>query len=118
MSSKVHCYLRTLRNEWGLTQKELASLLLRADRNRVSYVERGVARPNAREILSYALIFGRSGQVIFRKFSDETDEEVMRGAHRLHQRLEGNSLPSAVRKRELLNRLQARAIKNANQAEV
>ena len=118
MSSKVNCYLRTFRNEWGLTQRELASLLLKGDRNRVSRVEQGVTLPNAREILAYELIFGRSGQAIFRKFSEETDEVVMRGALRLYQRLEDDSSPSAVRKRELLNRLRARTIKNANQAEV
>jgi len=117
MSSKVTCYLRTLRNEWGLTQKELASLLPKGDRNRVSRVERGVAPPNAGEILAYELIFGRPGQAIFRKFSEETDETVMRSALRLNQRLEGDSTPSAIRKRELLSRLRARAIENANQAE-
>jgi len=118
MFSKVSCYLRTLRNEWGLTQKELASLLPKGDRNRVSCVERGVTQPNAGEILAYELIFGRSGRSIFRKFSEETDEAVMRGALRLHQRLEGDDSPSALRKRELLTQLRAQAIKNANQAEV
>ena len=88
MSSKVHCYLRTLRNEWGLTQKELASLLPKGDRNRVSFVERGIIPPNAGEILAYSLIFGLSGQAIFRRLSSETDEAVMQGAYRLYRSLE------------------------------
>jgi len=118
MSSKVHCYVRTLRNEWGLTQRELASLLPKGDHNRVSRVERNIILPNGAEILAYALIFGLSGQAVFRKLSDKTDEAVMQGAFRLHQRLEGNSSPKAVRKRELLDQIKARAIENANQAQV
>jgi hypothetical protein len=118
MSSKVTCYLRTLRNEWGVTQKELASLLPKGDRNRVRCVERGEALPNAVEILSYELIFGRSGRSIFRKFSGETDEVVMQSTLRLYERLEGDSSPKVVRKRELLNQIKIRAIKNANQTEV
>lgn len=42
----------------------------------------------------------------------------MQGALRLYQRLEGNSSPKAVRKRELLNQIKVRAINNTNQAEV
>lgn len=118
MSSKVHCYLRTLRNEWGLTQEELASLLPKGDRNRVSFVERGITPPNAEEILAYSLIFGLSGQAIFRRLSLDTDEAVMQGAYHLYERLEGNKSPKALRKRELLDRLRARAIKSANQTEV
>ena len=118
MSSKVLCYLRTLRNEWGLTQKELASLLPKGDRNRVSLVERSLTPPNAGEILAYSLIFGCSAQAIFPRFSEEVDEEVMRAAFRLHQRLESSSLPNAVRKRELLNQVRARAVENASQSDI
>jgi transcriptional regulator with XRE-family HTH domain len=115
MSSNIRCYLRTLRREWGLTQRELASLLRKASRNRVSRVERGVIPPNAGEILAYSLIFGSSGKAIFRQFSEETDEAVMRGAYRLHQLLEGDNSIQAQRKRELVDYIRARAIKNANQ---
>lgn len=118
MSSKVPCYLRTLRSEWGLTQAELASLSPKGDRNRVSRVERNLTPPNAREILAYGLIFGLPAPAIFRKLCEETDEAVMRRAYRLHQRLEGDPSPRALRKRELLDQLRARAIKNVHQAGV
>lgn len=118
MSSKVHCYLRSLRLRWGLTQEELAALLPKASRNRVSRVERGLAPPNAGEILAYPLIFGVRPHVIFRRLSERTDEAVMQHAYRLHQKLEGKVDPKAVRKRELLDQLRDRAIKNAQQREV
>lgn len=118
MSSKVHCYLRTLRLEWGLTQAELAFLSPKGDRNRVSRVERNLTPPNAREILAYGLIFGLPAPSIFRKLCEETEEAVMRHAYRLHQRLEGKESPKVLRKRELLDQLRARAIKNVNETGV
>ena len=118
MSSKVHCYLRTLRFEWGLTQAELAFLSPKGDRNRVSRVERNLTLPNAREILAYSLIFGVSAPAIFRKLCEETEEAVMRRAYRLYQRLEGDGSPRALRKRELLDQLRARAISSVRKSEV
>lgn len=118
MSSKVRVYLRTLRNEWGLTQKELASLLPKGDRNRVRCVELGEAQPNAGEILAYSLIFGLPGQAIFPKFTTGVDEAVMRGAYHLYESVEGDGSPGAARKRELLDLLRARAITNLHRAGV
>lgn len=118
MSSKVQCYLRTLRLQWGLTQKELASLLPKGSRNRVSFVERGLVPPNAGEILAYRLIFGVGSHAVFRKVSEEVDEVVLQRVYRLYESLEGNNLPKAVRKRELIDQILARAINNIEQREV
>ena len=118
MSSKVQCYLRTLRLQWGLTQEDLASLLPKGSRNRVSFVERGLAQPNAAEIVAYPLIFGEQSHTIFRKASEDLDEEVMRRAYTLYTSLEGDTTPRAVRKRELLDNLRMRAIMNTKQREV
>jgi transcriptional regulator with XRE-family HTH domain len=118
MSSKVRCYLRTLRNQWGLTQEELASLLNKGDRKRVMCVESGEAQPNAREILAYQLIFGVPPRDIFPKFCEELDEAVMQGAYRLHQALEDDQSPEAGRKRQLLEQIRSRAVNNLQQKEV
>ena len=114
MSKRVHCYLRTLRREWGLTQQELASLLPRGDRNRVSRVERGMDQPNAEEILSYRMIFGLTGQALFPTLHAETEETVMQGAYRLYKHLGRDRSPGALRKRELIDRMLARATGKAN----
>ena len=117
MSKKVHCYLRTLRREWGLTQEELASLLPKGDRNRVSRVERVLTPPNATEMIAFSLAFGLPVEAIFPKLAEDTDEIVMRSAYRLHQRLKGATSPELVRKREFLDQLRARAVSRINQAE-
>lgn len=117
MSSNKQCYVRTLRNEWGLTQEELASLLPKGDRSRVGRIERGKARPNAGEILAYGLIFGLPARKIFRGLSEDTDEAIMQRAYRLSQRLEKDKSRKGQRKRDLVERLRTRAIKSTHQNE-
>jgi transcriptional regulator with XRE-family HTH domain len=112
MSSKVQCYLRALRLQWGLTQEELAALLPKASRNRVSFVERGLRLPNAEEILAYRLIFGLGVHDVFRRYCSDVDEIVMRRAYRMHQKLKSDGRPIAGRKRELLEQLRTRAMSN------
>jgi len=115
LMTKVSCYLRTLRREWEVTQDEVAFLMGKGDRNRVSDIERGKARPNVREILAYALIFGFPSRDIFPAFYDELEEAVMRNAYELDQQFEGKSSLKALRKRKLLNEMLARATgKKAN----
>lgn len=118
MSTKIRCYLRTHRRAWGLTQKEMASLLGSGDRNRVSRVERDMTAPNGWEILAYSLVFGSPAPKIFPRFFGEAEDAVMRGAYRLMQRLEKESTPGADRKRELIHRIAARAREEANRKQV
>src|SRR5690348_6236159 len=80
MPSKVPCYLRTLRREWGLTQKELATLVPGVKRVRVSKVERGKRVPRSTELLAYALIFDRRPEAIFPTLSQEIEAAVRRNA--------------------------------------
>src|SRR5690242_4565456 len=81
MASKVPCYLRTLRREWGLTQKELARLVPGVKRARlVSKVERGKRVPKSTELLAYAVIFDRRPEAIFPTLSQEIEAAVRRNA--------------------------------------
>ena len=114
MSSKVPCYLRTLRREWNLSQEELAFLVGKGDRNRVSRVEWSEVPPNAGEILAYTLIFGFTGQALFPALHAEIEEKVMQRAYHLYQSLEDDESPEGKRKRELLERMLARATGKAN----
>lgn len=118
MSSKVHCYLYTLRREWGLTQEELASLLPRGGRNRVSHVERNQRSPNAEEILAYWVIFGSFGHEVFAGFYAKIEETVMQAAYRFYGQLEGDTSEKAERKRELIRRMFERTTGNANPAAI
>src|SRR5258706_14259963 len=115
MPSKVPCYLRTLRKKWGLTQKELASLVPRCRRNRVSDVERGKISPRASELLAYALIFGLPPQAIFRKYAEDIEDTVLRGAAELDRRLANDDSPSAARKIDFLEQLSNRVTLEASE---
>ena len=109
MSTKVHNYLRTLRREWELTQDDVAALLPKAGRDRVSRVEREIAPPNAQEIVAYSLIFGLPPAEIFPRQVGEVPDAVMRGAYRLYQKVEHRTTPPARRKRELAEQILVRA---------
>src|SRR5690349_19270835 len=100
--SKVPCYLRTFRRQWGLTQEEVASLLPRGDRNRVSDVERGRALPNAEEILAYAVIFGSCGRATFPKYYDQVEEAVMANAVGFSKLFEHAKTPAGRKKYDLI----------------
>lgn len=116
MSSNVTCYLRTHRRKWGLTQAELASLLPRGDRHRVSCVERALTPPNAEEILAYSLIFGSSPLALFPKYATTIDDAVMRGAYKLYQRMERAKTARAARICDLIDHVRDRALKDANRS--
>jgi transcriptional regulator with XRE-family HTH domain len=109
MSSKVPCYLRALRLQWGLKQEEVASLLPKGDRNRVGDVELGVVQPNAQEILAYAVIFGLSAKEIFPRYYAEVEEIVMTRAYALSEKLKIDPSAEARRKQELITSMFARA---------
>jgi transcriptional regulator with XRE-family HTH domain len=105
MSTRFPCYLAPLRKEWDLSQEELAALLPRGSRNRVSDVESGKAAPNAEEILAYRLIFGAAPHRIFPKYAEEIEDLVMRNAHALYERLKDDPSQEALSKRKLLENL-------------
>ena len=110
MSQKVPCYLRTLRRGWGLTQEEVAALLPRTSRHRVARVERGECPPNGREIIAYALIFGSPATKVFARLQVKVEECVIQRAYRFHERLAEDETRSGRRKRELMEKMLARAI--------
>lgn len=109
MTKNVLCYLRTQRNSWGLTQDELACLVGRGGRNRVSAVERGLALPNGGETLAYSLIFGVRPAKLFPQLCEDVEDAVMRGAVQLDKKLRKKDGPKADRKRELIGLIGARA---------
>lgn len=115
MSSKVQCYLRALRKQWSLTQEEVASLLPKGSRNRVSRVELGKLPPNANEIVAYRLIFGSTARSIFPKFWESVEDEVMQRAYRLHKKVARQKSRQAGRKVKLTERMLARATGAGNQ---
>lgn len=111
MSNRIPCYLRTLRREWGLTQDELADLLPRGTRARVSLVERACKNPNATEVVGYALLFGKGPDAIFPHFREIIEDEVMRRAYRMYRAVEHDDTRAGRRRRRFLRAILVRARK-------
>ncbi|HLK16436.1 MAG TPA: hypothetical protein VKT78_16640 [Fimbriimonadaceae bacterium] len=114
MSTKVHCYVRTHRRRWGLTQAQVANLLPGGGRNRVSRVERDKTPPNAAEILAYKLIFGSSCRFLFPRFHEEIEDAVMRSAYELHKAMIGDGSERAANLRKFIEQMFARATRKPN----
>lgn len=112
--SDVRVNLRILRRKWGLSQEELASLIPKGSRKRVSRIEQGDVPPNAGEIVAYRLIFGLRAREMFPRFYAEAEDAVMRRAYRLHKRVEHSKSAVASLKRELAERMLARATGASN----
>lgn len=110
MSQNLHLHLRTLRRKAGLTQADLASLLPKGCRNRVSRIELGLQPLNASEIIAYGLIFGPLATRLFQPLRADTVEIVMQRAYRFHRKLEHDPSPKAQRKRQVTERMLARAV--------
>jgi hypothetical protein len=118
MSKKVYSYVSVRRKQWCLTQLELASLLPKGGRARVSSVERGLTPPNVGEILAYRLIFGASPKTAFADFVEEIEETVMHEAYKMYRRLEADRSPKAARKRQLLEKMMRRVTGGASRMQV
>jgi hypothetical protein len=101
-TKKIACYVRTLRRQWGLTQEDVSFLLPKGDRDRVSRVERGLALPNADEIVAYQLIFGSSAEEAFPRFYDTIEDVVIQRAYQLYERLKAQGSKATARKRKLI----------------
>ena len=113
--NKVSCLLRTHRLKWELRQKDLAALVPDTGDHRVSYVERNLRPPNAREILAYGLIFGVLPEDLFPSLVSEVEDTVLRNAYYEHQKCEGNASPKASRRRAFLESILARAADRVGQ---
>lgn len=92
-----------------MTQKELAGLMLRGDRVRVSGVERNLVSPNAAEIVAYSLLFGLPPAEIFPAFYDHVEEALIACAYALDEELGDDPSSVVERKRKLLQGALARA---------
>ena len=103
--------LRRERRSWSLTQKELALLMDAGSATFISRVERHQIVPNMRMVIATHILFGIRPEQLFPSLYDEMEDGVLRGAYHLFQKLEHVDSPKALRKRELMERVMARAVK-------
>lgn len=107
---KVLCYLRTHRRVWGLTQRELASLIGFESAAHMSRIENGKRAPTVESALACEVIFGISPSAMFPHAYSLIEERVIRDIYQLHLALRDTSIPSELRKRELFSLVLDRSI--------
>lgn len=118
MHNKVPNYIRTHRRRWGLTQRELASLLGVKSGTQVSRCERLQRKPTLQSAVAYEVIFGEPVRALFPRVFSEVEEGVMQRASQLNRSLEGSMSKVSKRKRELLGDMLRRATTKPNHHEV
>ena len=106
----VRCYLRRHRRAWGLTQRELASLVGLKSHAHLSRIEYGKRPPSLEAALACQVIFGIPPDALFPHVYNFVEERTMRNMSKEYQRLEHTTKPTEMRKRELYGLAQSRAI--------
>jgi transcriptional regulator with XRE-family HTH domain len=106
----VLCYLRTHRRIWGLTQRELASLMGFQSPAHLSRIENGKRAPTVESALACQVLFGIPPAAMFPHAYDKVEERVIRDIYELHLALSDTTTPSKLRKRELFSLALDRAI--------
>ncbi len=107
---RVLCYLRTHRRVWGLTQRELASLLGFQSAAHISRIENGKRAPTVESALACQVLFGIPPAAMFPHAYEAVEERVIRDVYERHLALAETTSPSELRKRELFSLALQRAI--------
>ena len=113
----VLCYLRTHRRVWGLTQRELVSLIGFGSATYISRIEHGKRAPKFEVALACQVIFGIPPSVMFPHVHTFVEERVMRNIYRFHLALSNTTNLSGLRKRELCALVLKQAISKSNKLE-
>jgi transcriptional regulator with XRE-family HTH domain len=103
-------YLRTHRKRWALSQKQFAELLGFDAHQHLSKYELNERLPGLKTALACEIIFGVPVKTLFAGLHREIEEEVMRRAHALYQRVEHADDPKGIRHHDLVMDMLARAI--------
>jgi len=112
MKQRMPCYLRTHRRIWGLTQRELASLLGLTSGTQVSRLEKSKRTPVLRVAIACQVLFGIPPAVLFPHVYAEVEEQVMARIYRFYQGIEHSSTSAGQRKRELCEVALKRAVRS------
>lgn len=107
-------YLRTHRKRWALSQKQLVHLLGFETCSPVSKYERNLTLPSLKTALACELVFGEPARALFPGAYREVEEEVMRRALVLYERVEHRSDLKGLRQHELIMDMLARATDQPN----
>ena len=109
MTKKLNCYLRPYRRRWGLTQQELATIIVGAkSRTLISRLENGACQPSLATAFALQLVFGVQADELFPAQLEEVKDEVVARAYELFDQLQGNSSKANKLKLDFLEDMFAR----------
>lgn len=108
--SATPCYLRTHRRAWGLTAKEVATLIGYKNASNVSLIENSKRTPKVEVALACEVLFGIPPSAMFPQVYTQIEDRVMWNICQLNQALETNPAPAAARKLQLFELALKRAI--------
>ncbi len=112
MVTNIVCYLRTHRRKRGLTQQELARLLLGRSGTNVSRVERGLQRPSTETAIAASVLFGIPTEEMFPALYKNIEERVIQQVYILHEKVNAEQSPRAKQVEALLRESLSRAVRN------
>ena len=110
MQHKLPCYLATFRENWALTQQELATLLGYKSHRQVSRLEQSACPPKSDAMLATELLFGLPPREMFPGLFDEVEDQAVTRLYGLFKKWEKDSTPDGVRKREFAEAVFARFV--------
>jgi transcriptional regulator with XRE-family HTH domain len=113
MVTNMRCYLRTHRRERGLTQQELARLLVGQSRAGISRVERGLRTPSIETAIAASVLFGIPTKELFPELYRDIEERVVEQAYILYQKAKSEQ----SRRRGEIEKLLQDSIKRAGEDE-
>ena len=109
-NAKWRNHLRTVRRSWGLTQAELAYLCKCESANHVARIEAGDRSPNWHFVFASYVLFNESVDWLFGSSFAPVEEETMRRAKELFDKLETTPNATNKRKQALLSSAQQKVI--------
>jgi transcriptional regulator with XRE-family HTH domain len=113
MSKRPKNHLKAIRRLTKLSQQDVADLLNnKNDNSTMSRLESGEREPTLRQLLCLTIIYGVSASALFPDYYDALEEEIMRNAVELIERVEARTSELAKAKRQFLYAM-AKRISNA-----
>jgi DNA-binding XRE family transcriptional regulator len=100
--------LRKHRKRHALSTNDLAALVGHRKGTSVSAIERGERLPSLRAALGFEAVFGVAARDLFPGFYEVVQDEAMRRAGVMHEKLEGRRDPRSKAKRELIEEMPSR----------
>ncbi len=100
---KFSSRLRSERLKWGLTQRELAPLLLIRHAAQISRIERGICDPSIKSAVASCVVFGKNIYYLFPGLGERIRRRVVSKSRHLTVQVERDKTSAGKKKLQLLS---------------